>query len=107
MEIEKLKQIARNKKITYNVISEKSGLPLNTIKSIFSFRVQNPRIDTLQAIEKALGITEGAVDNSVVLTDEELRLLAAYKKLVPSMQEYILGLIEGITGRDNADEKRA
>lgn len=107
MDILQIKSVLKERKITYEKLSSMSGVPKQTLQKIFAGYTEHPRIDTLQAIEKALGITEGAVDNSVVLTDEELRLLSAFRRLVPSMQEYILGLIEGITGRENADEKKA
>lgn len=45
-------------KITYDDLSEKAKIPIGTLKSIFSGRTPNPRIDTMQAIEKALGINQ-------------------------------------------------
>ena len=56
MEIQTLKTYLKSNKITYEQLSEKSGIPLNTLKNIFSGRTSNPRIDTMQAIEAALGL---------------------------------------------------
>ena len=46
-EIEEIKKILKKKKISYERLSEISGISLNTIR---------PIIDTIKAIEKALGI---------------------------------------------------
>lgn len=77
-----------------------SGVPLQTLRDIFSGATRNPRIDTMHAIERALGIN-GTVpatsENEKVahaLTDNESRLLAAYRELVPAMQSYILEMTE-------------
>ena len=58
MEINTIKQYMKNKKITYEQLSALSAIPIGTLKSIFSGRTPNPRIDTMQAIERALGLTE-------------------------------------------------
>ncbi len=41
---------------TFANLSEYSEVPINTLTAIFSGRNPNPRIDTIEAIEKALGI---------------------------------------------------
>lgn len=57
MEIQAIKTHLKAHKITYEQLSEKSKIPLNTLKNIFSGRTPNPRIDTMQAIEEALGLS--------------------------------------------------
>lgn len=110
MEIKELKQIAKTKRITYQKISDASGIPLNTIKSIFSFRVTNPRIDTMQAIEKALGLSnnssglDSGLDNAITLRSDELRLLEAYNQLIPPMQNYAVEMIESLVSTTNSSE---
>ncbi len=54
MEIIEIKKYLKNNKITYKKLSALSGIPLTTLKYIFSGRTSTPRIDTIQAIEKAL-----------------------------------------------------
>lgn len=61
MEIENIKNFMKENKITYEILSQMSGIPLNTLKNIFRGKTQNPRIDTMQAIEKALGIVNKPV----------------------------------------------
>lgn len=56
MTIEEIKKTMKSRKITYEKLSQTSHIPLNTLKNIFCGKTQNPRIDTMQAIEKALGI---------------------------------------------------
>lgn len=57
MQVPQIKAYLKENKITYPELSEKSGIPLGTLKSIFSGRTPAPRIDTIQAIERALGLT--------------------------------------------------
>ena len=56
--IQELKTYAKTADITYDLISEKSGIPVSTLKKIFSGKTNNPRLDTVQAIERALGMNE-------------------------------------------------
>ncbi|AWW06121.1 MAG: helix-turn-helix XRE-family like protein [Caudoviricetes sp.] len=56
MQISEMKIYMKQNKITYDELSDKSGIPIGTIKSIFSGRTPNPRVDTVQAIERALGL---------------------------------------------------
>ncbi len=49
-------------KLTIQSISEKSGLPRRTVEDFFSGTSKNPRIDTVEAIERALGINNGIRD---------------------------------------------
>ena len=76
MEIQTIKTYLKNNKITYEQLSERSGIPLNTLKNIFSGRTSNPRIDTMQAIEAALGIEEKLFTEKELSKEEkELALL--------------------------------
>lgn len=54
--IQYLKAFLKENNITYEQLSELSGIPLNTLKNVFRGKTQNPRIDTMQAIERALGL---------------------------------------------------
>ena len=59
------KDTKKKLKMTIQQISEKSGLPRRTIEDFFRGASKNPRIDTVEAIEKALGIK-----NAPVIQDE-------------------------------------
>jgi transcriptional regulator with XRE-family HTH domain len=65
MDLNTLKEKKKQTKMTLQEISEKSNIPINTLKNIFSERTKNPRIDTINAIESALGV------NTVEFTEEE------------------------------------
>lgn len=56
MTIEELKRQLKSKKITYKELSGLSQIPIQTIQKIFCGLTKNPRVDTMQAIEKALQV---------------------------------------------------
>lgn len=56
MEINEIKNYLKINKISYSQLAQKSGVHLNTLKQIFSGKTPHPRIDTMQAIEKALNL---------------------------------------------------
>lgn len=56
--IKSLKTFAKNKDITYDQIACLSNIPISTIKKIFSGTTKTPRIDTVEAIERALGFSQ-------------------------------------------------
>lgn len=79
MEIEAIKLYLQSNKISYSELSSKSGVPINTLKSIFSRRTPNPRIDTLRAIEEALGLNEKVTNESFPVSYEEFEKLEKNK----------------------------
>lgn len=56
MDIQEIKKYMKDNKITYKQLSEMCGVPESTLKNIFGGFTANPRVDTMQAIEKALGL---------------------------------------------------
>ena len=94
MEIQEIKSYLKQKKITYQQLSDTSNIPLNTLKNIFRGKTANPRIDTMQAIERALGLDKAQeyffdvsglseneqkiVANISQLTDEETKELSSF-----------------------------
>lgn len=57
--VSELKRICKEKKIKYAELAELSGIPLGTIKNIFAMGDDvHPRLDTMQAIERALGLDQ-------------------------------------------------
>jgi transcriptional regulator with XRE-family HTH domain len=57
MDIELWKRIKKERKLTLKDISDLSNIPKRTVDDIFSGKTTNPRSDTVDAIEKALGIS--------------------------------------------------
>lgn len=62
--IEQIKQFMKANKITYDKLAAISGVPKRTLADIFCGATKNPRIDTMQAIERALGIDSSYTFNS-------------------------------------------
>lgn len=97
MTVKEIKEFMRINKITQVELSEKSGLPLQTIRNIFSNPTRNPRIDTMQAIENALGFIS---PTAAQYTEKENNLVRLYRAL-PNEQlkarvfAYVIGLLEG------------
>lgn len=56
MEMEEIKKYLKEKDITYEELAKRTGLSISTIKKLFAGISKYPRIDTVEAIEKALGI---------------------------------------------------
>lgn len=96
-------------KLTFKRLAQISGIPKRTIEDIFSEHTKNPRIDTIQAIEKALEISSlsseeinaGAVDSvSIDLSAEELELIHNFRAIGDISgkggQEMILRIIESL-----------
>lgn len=107
MTIQEIKDYMKRENITQIELSEKSKIPLQTIRKIFSGIVKNPRIDTMQAIEKALGLIEENKDNqnTEYLTEDEKQLLRAYRSLIPSMKEHLLSMAESLSIAEIARKK--
>lgn len=58
MKIETIKAFMKTNHITYAMLAEKSGIPIDTLKQIFRGKTKNPRIDTMNAIMTALGLDD-------------------------------------------------
>lgn len=81
MDIEYLKQVKKEKKMTLDEISAKSGIAKRTIEDIFRGKTANPRIDTMQAIERALGLDNEKNPTGRELTDGEKELFELITQL--------------------------
>lgn len=93
--IEEIKAYMKQNNITYQQLSDDSGIPLNTLKNIFRLKTRNPRIDTMRAIERALGLdtpAEPQTDNELLallqqMTEEELIELTNYVDFIISKRK--------------------
>lgn len=71
MDIQKLKERKNELHLSYDELAEKSGIPKTTLTNIFLGRTPNPRTDTVEAIERALGIyTSRKIEKDPVIQDE-------------------------------------
>ena len=94
MEIQAIKKYMKQHKITYDELARRTGLSKSCITKIFAGYAKYPRIDTMQAIERALGLDRSelrftAEDKAAgieptptaILTADELELLEAYRAI--------------------------
>lgn len=65
MEIEKLKKRKKELKLTFDELSMRSGIPKRTLENIFHGITPTPRIDTMQAIERALGLSNEKTSTNI------------------------------------------
>lgn len=89
---EELKQYVKKSHITYAELSEKSGIPLSTIKAIFGKQTKNPRLDTINAIEAALGLNEKATGENPPHSIDHL--ISQLKNMPPEKQQELVPVIE-------------
>ena len=78
MDLELWKQRKKELKLTIAEISEKANLPKGTVQNIFCGYIPNPRTDTVQAIEKALGLDKNFVPD---ISAEEKNFIEALRQL--------------------------
>ena len=92
MEIAELKQYLKSHGMTYKDLAEKCNVPESTLKNLFSGATKHPRIDTMQAIERALGITPNPN-----LSAEQQELFSLIQSLsddeVKAMNDYLTYLL--------------
>lgn len=80
--VDRMKEKRKQLKMTFDELSEKSGVAKNTIYGVFSRKTQNPRIDTVYALEKALGISrETKPKNVEYLTKDQIEWLYLCHKM--------------------------
>lgn len=93
MNIEEMKKYIKQNGITYEQVAESSGIALSTIRKIFAGISKYPRIDTVQAIERALGLSEDEISN---ITYEERQLIKDFRTLDPKGQKVIKDAISAL-----------
>lgn len=79
MDFEMLRKRKEALGISYDELAEASKIPKGTLTNILLGRTPNPRIDTIQAIERALGLSP---DKAIVeTTAKEQELLLSFREL--------------------------
>lgn len=115
MEVEKLNDERKRQGMSVAELAQKANLPQGTIEKVLFGIVKHPRIDTMQAIERALGLTEwtaeekalGVGEHAVVLSPEETEWLELRSEIIRTHgKEYadtLTALIQKIT--ENSGKK--
>ena len=98
VDIERLKQAKKKLRITYEELSASSGVPISTLYDIFRGVTTDPRASTLQAIERALGLSEEGYKDTMPfeVTPTEEELITKYRSLSEENKKLFLILIEKI-----------
>lgn len=98
MDIERLKKAKKEKGMTIEEIAKKANLPKGTVQNIFCGYVENPRYDTIHAIEQALELDKADTKEtaSVELTPQEDRMLQAFRGLNDATRELVIMLLQSI-----------
>ncbi len=92
MTIDEIKKYMKENKITYQNLSDMSNIPVATLKDIFRGAIKNPRIDTYNAIENALGLNKNAVEEKPPQSIENL--IAHLRELPKDKQQELAPVIE-------------
>ena len=98
--IQEIKDFMKANNITYQQLCDDSGIPLNTIKNIFRGKTQHPRIDTMQAIERALGL-DGEKEKAPApeLTDGERELFELISQLTEQEIDELSNFVDFILSK--------
>lgn len=91
MNIEELKAYMKSKGVSQIELSQKTGIPIQTLRKIFSGNVVAPRIDTMQAIYKALELSEGGEPMNV-----PKELIDKYKRLNDIDKQKVIGYMQAL-----------
>lgn len=96
MTVQEIKKYMKQNKITYDELAARASLSVSTIKKIFSGISQYPRIDTMQAIERALGLD---VPKEQELSDEEKQLVSLIAKLTDEEVKELSNFVDYIISK--------
>lgn len=80
IDIEKWKKAKKEKKLSYDDLAAMTGYSRSTITNIFCGYIDLPRHETIQAIERALGIDAPAPTDAPI-TDEQRELVVLLQQL--------------------------
>lgn len=97
MDIELWRQRKKELHLTLDEIADQSGVSRGTVARIFSKtnNYDNPERVTIEAIERVLGLaSETPPAPEPPLSDAQRRILKAFDKLIPPMQDYVLDMVE-------------
>lgn len=92
-DIKRLKKRKKELHLTFDQLAEKSGIAKNTLYDIFRGITQNPRIDTMQALEQALELNDKIEENQNELTSDEIELLEMYRRIPEENRKFVFGML--------------
>lgn len=93
MDLELWKKVKKEKKLTISAIAQLANLPKGSVQNIFCGYVPNPRTDTVEAIEKALGLQNEKAP--LQLSNGEQKLIELFRLVPQDQQDLVLSMING------------
>lgn len=110
MEIAEIKAYMKKYKITYAELAEMTGKNLTSIKRIFCGKTKRPHLETMVAIEQALGfINTSSVFTAPMgdsLTSEERELLSLFRELSPYLKGMTLDAVRSWAKKGTDGERK-
>lgn len=113
MDLTRLKEAKKRENLTIATIAERANLPKGTVQNIFCGYVPNPRSDTLEAIERALGLTSSEwatkehTSNDEQLTQEEQTLLNNFRSLPRQERAQAIEYVQYLADKRGSKNKHA
>ena len=98
MNLETLREAKKKAGLTIAQIAQRANLPKGTVQNIFCGYVPNPRSDTLEAIERALGLSDEGYRDTLPfeVTPMEEELVRTFRTLSEKDKQLFLILMKKI-----------
>lgn len=103
LDVELLNRRKKELKLNYEQLVKMTGYSRRALIRIFHGETLYPRLDTIQSLASALELNCDDISKPDIVQSKtqnisvnEIRLLEAYRSLIPPMQEYVLQMIEGL-----------
>lgn len=97
MGLEIINQLKKEKGLTNEELSQKSGVPLGTLGKITSGITKDPKLETLKAIARVLNCSLDDFDdnsnNGTNINKDEIMLIDKYRQLSPRSKNLINTII--------------
>lgn len=75
-----LRSILKDEKMSYQELAERSDLPLETVRNIYYGKVNDPKVSTMLAISRVLGMSINRLMGERLFSEEEEELVERYRK---------------------------
>lgn len=86
-----MNQERKKQKLSIAQLADKANLPKATVEKFLFGIVKNPRIDTITAIERALGIE---LNSNELYSSEEKNLVLSFRSLPEGGKDAVIRLIK-------------
>lgn len=87
--------------LNYEKIAKLAGISKRSVEDIFRGYTKTPRVDTVEAIERALGLRDGGLQETAreEISPQEYRLLSAFRSVDTVTRELVIALWENVGRR--------